>query len=147
MLLCDTNVWLALSLSKHSHHKVARAWLDTIDEPGVIHFCRATQQSFLRLLTSQTVLGAYGNAALTNAEAWSVYVRLREDDRVTMAGQEPDGLETQWKTFAMRESASPKVWMDAYLAAFAFTGGFAFVTTDTDFRQYHRIDLQLLAQA
>lgn len=66
MLLCDTNVWLALALSGHAHHHAARAWLDTIDQPGVIHFCRATQQSFLRLRwTTSTVLGAYGNAGLT----------------------------------------------------------------------------------
>jgi predicted nucleic acid-binding protein len=34
--------------------------------------------------------------------------------------------------------------MDAYLAAFAVTGGFELVTTDTDFRQYRGINLQLL---
>jgi toxin-antitoxin system PIN domain toxin len=128
------------------HHHAARAWLDTVDEPGVIHFCRATQQSLLRLLTNRTVLGAYGNAPLTNAEAWSLYVALLADDRIAMTGQEPSGLESKWRTFAVRHSASPKVWMDAYLAAFAFTGGFELVTTDTDFRQYQGIDLRLLGQ-
>ncbi|MGH3633047.1 type II toxin-antitoxin system VapC family toxin [Mycobacterium sp.] len=146
MQLCDTNVWLALALSRHPHHPTVRAWLDAVDEPAVIHFCRATQQSLLRLLTSRAVLGAYGNAALTNAEAWSVYAALLADDRITMTGQEPNGLETQWKMFAVRQSASPKIWMDAYLAAFAFTGGFTLVTTDTDFRQYQGIDLRLLTQ-
>lgn len=43
MLLCDTNIWLALALSGHVHHRASRAWLDTINAPGVIHFCRATQ--------------------------------------------------------------------------------------------------------
>lgn len=144
MLLCDTNVWLALTLSGHVHHQAARTWLDTIDEPAVIHFCRATQQSLLRLLTTRTVLGAYGTAALTNAEAWSVYTALLADDRIAMTGHEPAGLESQWRTFAVRPSAPPKVWMDAYLAAFARTGGFELVTTDTDFRQYPGIDLRLL---
>ena len=147
MLLCDTNVWLALALSKHGHHDSARGWLDTIDERAVIHFCRATQQSFLRLLTNRTVLGAYGNAPLTNDEAWSVYAALLADDRITMAGQEPSGLEAAWRSFAVRPSASPKVWMDAYLAAFASTGGYELVTTDTDFRQYQGVALRLLGHS
>lgn len=66
MLLCDTNIWLALALSGHVHHRASRAWLDTINAPGVIHFCRATQQSLLRLLTNRTVLGAYGSPPLTS---------------------------------------------------------------------------------
>lgn len=90
---------------------------------------------------------AYGNASLTDAEARSVYAALLADDRITMTGQEPKGLETQWKLFAVRQSPSPKVWMDAYLAAFAFTGGFALVSTDTDFQQYEGIDLRLLTQS
>jgi toxin-antitoxin system PIN domain toxin len=147
MLLCDTNVWLALTLSKHVHHHVARAWLDTIDEPSVIHFCRATQQSFLRLMTTHTVLDAYGNKPLSNAEAWSLYAALLADDRITMTDQEPIGLEEQWKKFAIRQSASPKVWMDAYLAAFAFTAGLTLVTTDADFLQYQGIDLRLLSHS
>jgi toxin-antitoxin system PIN domain toxin len=147
MLLCDTNVWLALALSRHMHHDAARVWLDTIDEPAVIHFCRATQQSLLRLLTNRTVLGAYGNAPLTNAEAWSAYAALLADDRITMTAAEPSGLEDKWRTFAIRHSASPKVWMDAYLAAFAFTARFELVTTDTDFRQYRGINLRLLTRS
>lgn len=146
MLLCDTNVWLALALSGHQHHDAARAWLDTIDEPGVIHFCRATQQSFLRLLTNRTVLGAYGIAALTNAEAWAAYAAFLEDDRIAVAAGEPDGLEAQWKAFALRQSPAPKVWMDAYLSAFALAGGFELVTTDADFRQYRGIALRLLTE-
>ncbi|MBO0883223.1 MAG: type II toxin-antitoxin system VapC family toxin [Mycobacterium sp.] len=146
MLLCDTNVWLALALSGHAHHNVSRAWLDEIDEPGVIHFCRATQQSFLRLLTNRTVLGAYGSPPLTNAEAWVAYAAFLDDDRIVMANREPDGLEVQWKAFAVRQSPAPKVWMDAYLAAFALTGGFELVTTDADFTQYRGIGLRLLTQ-
>lgn len=144
MLLCDTNVWLALALSGHTHHHAARAWLDTIDEPAAIHFCRATQQSLLRLLTNRAVLGAYGNRPLTNAEAWSAYAALLADDRIAMTATEPSGLEDKWRTFSLRDSASSKVWMDAYLAAFAFTGGFELVTTDTDFRHYEDVKVRLL---
>jgi toxin-antitoxin system PIN domain toxin len=147
MLLCDTNVWLALALSGHVHHEVSRDWFDTVDESGVIHFCRATQQSFLRLLTNRTVLGAYGSSPLTNSEAWAAYAAFLDDDRIVMMGREPDGLELQWKEFALRRSAAPKVWMDAYLAAFALTGGFELVTTDSDFTQYSGIALRLLTHS
>jgi predicted nucleic acid-binding protein len=53
-------------------------------------------------------------------------------------------VELQWRTFASRETASPKLWMDAYLAAFAITGGFQFVTTDAGFRQYPNLDLVVI---
>ena len=45
MKLLDTNLWLALSLSKHTHHSAARAWLEGEDEPDSLAFCRSTQQS------------------------------------------------------------------------------------------------------
>ena len=44
----------------------------------------------------------------------------------------------------MRDTASPKLWMDAYLAAFALTGGYRMVTTDTAFRQFQGLDVLVL---
>lgn len=144
MLLCDNNVWLALALSGHVHHPVARDWLETILEPAAIFFCRATQQAFLRLLTNKAVLAPYGNAPLTNREAWMAYEALLADDRVVFRAEEPVGLELHWKQFAVRDTASPKLWMDAYLAAFALAGGHQMVTTDAAFRQFRGLDLLLL---
>jgi predicted nucleic acid-binding protein len=59
-MLCDSNVWLALALSKHVHHSAAREWLGTVEEPASVLFCRATQQAFLRLLTNASVLVRMG---------------------------------------------------------------------------------------
>lgn len=78
--------------------------------------------------------------------AWAAYAAFLDDDRIVLAGAEPDGLEAQWRAFAVRQSPAPKVWMDAYLAAFALTGGFELVTTDTAFTQYGGIELRLLAK-
>jgi toxin-antitoxin system PIN domain toxin len=70
MKLADTNVWLALVISKHDFHDAAQAWLAKETAPQGVVFCRATQQSFLRLLTTQAVMNQYGNPPLSNAEAW-----------------------------------------------------------------------------
>jgi toxin-antitoxin system PIN domain toxin len=144
MQLCDANVWLALALSGHVHHGVARRWLDEDHEPGTIAFCRATQQSLLRLLTNTTVLSPYGNPPLTNDQAWAAYEELLADDRIVMRAEEPAGLERLWRDLAARPTASPKLWMDAYLAAFARGAGWRMVTTDTAFRQFSGLDLLVL---
>lgn len=52
-----------------------------------------------------------------------------------------------WKELALRETASPKLWMDAYLAAFAIAGRFRMVTTDAAFRQFRGLDLLLLKRS
>ena len=146
MDLCDSNVWLALALSRHVHHAAVREWLETVHDPASVLFCRATQQTFLRLVTKASVLSPYGNPPLTNRQAWEAYQALLVDDRIVFRPEEPAGLEAHWKRFALRETASPKVWMDAYLAAFAFAGGYRMVTTDAAFRQFRGLDLELLGE-
>lgn len=145
MILADTNVWLALSVSKHHFHRVASDWFGRQSAARPVVFCRSTQQSFLRLLTTESVLRAYGVPPMTNAQAWAQYEGIASDRRCGFVG-EPAGVEARWKRYAERGSASPKVWMDAYLAAFAVCGGFSLATTDKGFRQYDGLDLQLLSK-
>ena len=57
---------------------------------------------------------------------------------------EPEGLEPHWKALAARDTTSPKVWMDAYLAAFAIAGGHQLVTIDRDFQQFPGLDCVVL---
>ena len=147
MRLCDSNVWLALALSRHVHHAGARDWLETIAEPASVLFCRATQQAFLRLLTNTAVLAPYGNPPLTNQQAWRAYEALLADDRIIFRAEEPAGLDLPWKEFALRDTASPKLWMGVYLAAFALAGGYQMVTTDSAFRQFSGLDLFLLGHS
>lgn len=144
MILCDSNVWLALALSGHRHHAAARVWLEAVQVPVSIFFCRATQQSFLRLLTHATVLGTYGSPPLTNRQAWEAYEALLSDDRISFQASEPTGLEHRWKQLVTRDTASPKLWMDAYLAAFALAGGYRMVTSDQAFRQFPGLNLLVL---
>ena len=97
----------------------------------------------VRLLTTAEVLGRYGNPPLTNREAWEVYECFREDERITFAN-EPEGVEETWKVLAIRNTNSPKLWMDAYLAAFAIRSGFQMVTTDKAFSQFNGLDVLVL---
>ena len=143
--LCDVNVWLSLSLSKHVHQAAARAWFESVGEARSLLFCRATQQGLLRLLTNAAVLAPYGNRPLTNRAAWSVYEAFLADDRVALRSDEPPGLEPEWKRLALRPAASPKLWMDAYLAAHALAGGLRMVTTDAAFRRFPGLDLLVLS--
>lgn len=144
MILADMNLWLALALSKHVFHQVARDWFDRQSRRSVL-FCRSTQQSLLRLLTTEAVARPYGIAAMTNAEAWSFYRDLRSDRRCGFAN-EPRNIEPKWESLAKRTSASPKLWMDAYLAAFAMTAGHQMATTDEGFKQFDGLQLVLLSR-
>lgn len=143
MTLVDTNVWLALVLTGHSHHGTASRWFSEQARPGDILFCRATQTALLRLLTTGPVLAPYGVLPLTNEEAWHVYDRLAADARIGFAC-EPPGIEEHWKRLASRATPSPKLCMDAYLAAFALAAGHQLVTTDAAFRQFEALDLMVL---
>jgi toxin-antitoxin system PIN domain toxin len=144
VVLCDSSVWLALSLSKHVHHAATREWFEAVKDAASVSFCRATQQTYLRLLTNASVLSPYGNPPLTNRQAWKAYKALLADDRIVFRGEEPAGLDAQWKRLALRDTASPRLWMDAYLAAFALAGGYRMVTTDAGFKQFLGLDLELL---
>jgi toxin-antitoxin system PIN domain toxin len=90
--LCDGNIWLALALSGHQHHPAARRWLETIEAAESLVFCRATQRSFLRLLTNVSVLALYGEPPLTNERVWAVYDALLADYMISLLGEEPPGL-------------------------------------------------------
>jgi uncharacterized protein len=144
--LGDSSFWLALALPPHVFHAAARRWFDGQAADASVLFCRATQQSFLRLLTTDAVLRAHGLSALTNTAAWAVYDGLLADRRIAFA-PEPQAIEAQWRTFAARDMSSPKLWMDAYLAAFALAGGHELITTDKAFKQFKGLKVHVLEKA
>ncbi len=65
--------------------------------------------------------------------AWAVYDRWLQDDRVRFV-EEPPGLDRRLRALTRRRQATPKVWADAYLAAFAETAQMTLVTFDHAFR-------------
>lgn len=119
----DVNVWPALSI-EHIHQNLALGWWRR--ETRAIGFCRFTQLSFLRLLTTPAVMSG---APLTMRLAWKAYDRLLTDERVQFV-PEPDLFETALRRFSAETNSSPKLWADAYLLAFAKQLGGALVTFD-----------------
>ena len=117
----DVNLWLALAVPEHLHVGVAARWWKETE--GRIAFCRLTQLGFLRLLTTAAVMRG---KPLTSTEAWSVYRRYFEDDRVLFVA-EPSGVERLFQKQS-EGSASPRVWADAWLLAFAKAAGGTLVT-------------------
>ena len=77
-------------------------------------------------------------------EEWRGFETLLADDRIAFLDREPRGFDARWRGYSARDSASPKLWMDAYLAAFATAGGYQLVTTDAAFTQFPGLDLLVL---
>lgn len=121
----DVNVWLALLLEDHVHRAAARRWLKSTDS-DLIGFLRVTQISVLRLLTTS---GAMNGKPLRLPEAWNAYDSLFGDDRVAFI-EEPSGIEAAFRKYARKNHASPKLWADAWLLAFAECANGVVVTFD-----------------
>jgi len=129
-LFPNINVWLALSYERHVHYPVARKWFEQLDENSRLCFCRFTQIGLLRLLTTGALMDV---DVLSQADAWRVYDRWLEDDRILLI-DEPPLLEASFRALSQQKRPSPKDWADAYLAAFAAVAGMRLVTFDQAFR-------------
>ncbi len=143
MKLPDVNVWLALVIEPHQHHAIAlRWWEKELESSSGANFCRSTQQGLLRLLTTAAVFAPYGLKPKTQREAWKI---LRDIMRFPQVGfaSEPDGVEPLWEKLSTGASSSPKLWMDAYLAALAIRLEGVLVTFDSAFMQFEPYGLRL----
>ena len=143
--LFDTNVWIAAIFPTHPFHPRARQELLEATPANPAVFCRSTQQSFLRLATTARLLKTYGAEGLTNQGALVALDALMALPQACER-EEPPGVVALWRRLAARGTASPKVWMDAYLAAFAMAGGLRLATLDHDFKNFKAegIDILLL---
>ncbi len=129
-LFPDINVWVALTHGGHVHHQIATDWFEDLPADARFCFCRFTQLGFLRLLTAEVVMG---DEVLNQSQAWAVYDKWLDDDRVRLI-DEPSDLELRFRARSRSRHASPKAWADAYLAAFAEASQLTLVTFDLPFR-------------
>jgi uncharacterized protein len=119
----DVNVWLVLII-EHVHQKAALNWWQR--ESGAIAFCRFTQIGLLRLLTTPAVMDG---KPFTMKQAWSTHDVLAGDERVEFL-PEPPAVERAFRGLSSTAHASPKLWANAYLTAFASECGGSLVTFD-----------------
>jgi uncharacterized protein len=129
-LFPDINVWIALTYQGHVHHLAATDWFDTVDAGSRLFFCRFTQLGLLRLLTARAVMD---EEVMNQEEAWAIYDRWLQDDRVNLM-DEPPGLEDHFRAASRSRNAAPKDWGDSYLAAFAKSAQVTLVTFDRAFK-------------
>jgi len=121
----DANVWLALLWGRHIHSGKAREWFEQAGAEQFF-FCRFTQLTILRLLTTEKIMG---KDTCNMAEAWEIWDRMWADQRISLL-PEPEELEKEFRRRSRLSNRSPKVWADAYLLAFASSAGLKFVTFD-----------------
>jgi toxin-antitoxin system PIN domain toxin len=143
--LCDSNVFVALTVEEHPAHETSRGWLQTLVTGDALGFCRMSEMSYLRLLTQKI---AEGYAPVNNGEAVG---KLQEWKRLAYVErcEEPEGMEEDWLRLAGIGQAAPKRWMDAYLAAFALHSAMRLVTLDGDFEKFkdNGVDVLILRAA
>jgi toxin-antitoxin system PIN domain toxin len=137
--LADVNFLLALCYEGHVHHPQALSWLGQQDDLAVV-LCRNTQLGLLRLLSNAAVMGA---DVCTQERAWEVYDALAGDPHFDFWA-ETEGLEAILRGYTIAGQVSPKLWQDAYLAAFARAGKLRLVTFDQGFRKFEGLLLTLL---
>jgi toxin-antitoxin system PIN domain toxin len=134
--LIDVNILLALAAERIQQHKVVKTWWERLPVTESLFICRPVQMGFLRLLCTDAVMGG---EALTLPQAWSAYAVLLASGRFCFA-VEPMKLDATWNDFCRPFASSPKIVMDAYLAAFAVAGGYRLTTLDKAFAQFKGLD-------
>lgn len=66
---------------------------------------------------------------MTVAQAWRVYDRFYDDDRVLFVAEPPE-IDQRFREKAIGRQASPKIWADAWLLAIAQAAGGTLITFD-----------------
>ncbi|MGB5135706.1 MAG: hypothetical protein WBN89_11085 [Prochlorococcaceae cyanobacterium] len=128
--LLDVNVWLAAAFEAHPGHRSAQGVLLQTTPAAPALFCRATQQSFLRLGSTPAIFKAYQATAITNQDALAALQAFQTLPQVDLI-DEPICIEERWWRLAGLAEAAPKPWMDTF---------------DQGFRQFLEagLDLELL---
>ena len=134
--LLDINVWVGLSVEEHALHPKSLAYFREEAAPHLA-FCRVSALGLVRVSMNKNT---FGGVPLTLTEAWRVYRGWQSYPAVTII-EEPDGIEALLDQWVMNSVFPPKLWTDAYLAAFAVSAGLRLVTFDKDFERFPGLDL------
>jgi toxin-antitoxin system PIN domain toxin len=130
---------LSISAPDHVHHDRALRYRqgESADRAA---FCRVTALALLRHLTNRQIMQ---HAVLSASEAWQLYGRWQALP-VVMFLSEPEHVDTYLERFARAVDFTPRLWTDAYLAAFVLAGSLRLVSFDRDFTRFAGLDLLIL---
>jgi uncharacterized protein len=84
-----------------------------------------------------------GQSALEPHDAWRKYEQLLDSGTIQFV-DEPAGLASHLKAYAIGAKAARDFWSDAYLAAFAKAAKMRLVSFDAGFDRFQRLDFLLL---
>lgn len=121
------------------HERAIRYWSDEAAEQ--IAFCRVTALGLVRLSINTAPMRG---KPLTVREAWAAYQAILSLPEVTFVMEDP-GCEVVLGQWIDRGLVTPRLWTDAYLAAFTYSSGMRLVTFDSDFNRFPGLNLLLLA--
>jgi uncharacterized protein len=137
--LADVNVFLALLVRQHEHHRSALKWFDGL-AAGEAGLCRFVQLALIRLLGNRHIMG---DDAVPAATAWRIIDELAEDERVHFV-TEPSLLDSVLPPLLNDSVPAAKLVGDAYLAAFSIAASRKMVTLDRGFRQFRGLEAEIL---
>jgi uncharacterized protein len=139
--LLDVNVWLALAIEEHPHHRAAtNYWAESAE--AVRFFCRLSAMSLVRLLMHPKLMA---DRPLPLPKAWGLYRSFAALPGVAML-QEPEQLDTDLGALVARKLPS-RLLTDAYFAALAGMAHVRLVTFDRDFERFDRVSVLHLSAA
>lgn len=136
--LPDINIWLALAVQEHPHHRFARAYWDGVvaehsaNPAARIWFCRTTMLGLVRLLCQPKAVGA---GALTLPSAWQLYQSYRAMPQIGLL-PDPQACDTHISQLLAHTQPGARLWTDTYLAALAQSSQLRLVTFDSDFERF-----------
>lgn len=136
--LPDVNVWLALAVQDHVHHKVATEYWQASPQTQRF-FCRGSASSLVRLLTHSHLMAS---KPLSLHAAWKLYERFRALPTVGLL-TEPRGVDQALSTL-ITPRLPARHFTDAYFAALARCSGLRLVSFDGDFARFPNLQWQHL---
>jgi uncharacterized protein len=137
--LLDVNVWLALAIEEHPHHRSAASYWNRRAREATF-FCRLSAMSLVRLLTNSKLMSG---KPLTLARAWALYRGFSAVPGVSILA-EPEGLDAELAAL-VTPKLPPRLFTDAYFAALALKAQVRLVTFDRDFERFGRLALLRLS--
>lgn len=139
--LVDVNVWLALLVRHHVHHRDATEWYESL-AAGEAGLCRVVQLGVVRLLGNPSIMDGHPISAV---DGWRATEQLLEDERVDFV-PDADLVDSLMPKLLTYKIPTPKLVTDAYIAGLAIGQSRRLTTLDRGFLGFDGLDVRLLGR-